>query len=89
MRSNLLRGGALKEHEAGLSVAELGRKHGIRRPAGVCLQTPKGNDAALYKWWSKYGGMEVSEAKRLKQLEDDNAKLKKLLAEAMMRCMAG
>jgi putative transposase len=49
----------------------LGRKHGI-------------SDATFYKWRSEYGGMEVSEAKRLKQLEDDNAKLKKLLAEAMM-----
>jgi putative transposase len=68
LRSNLLRGGALKEHRAGLSVAELGRKHGIRRPAGVCLQTPKGNDAALYKGRTKYGGMEVFEAKHLKQL---------------------
>ena len=63
--------GILKEHQAGLSAAELGRKHGI-------------SDATFYKWRSKYGGMEVSEAKRLKQLEDDNAKLKKLLAEAMM-----
>ena len=61
---------------AGLSAAELGRKHGI-------------SDATFYKWRSKYGSMEVSEAKRLKQLEDDNAKLKKLLAEAMMRCTAG
>jgi putative transposase len=63
--------GILKEHQAGLSAADLGRKHGI-------------SDATFYKWRSKYGGMEVSEAKRLKQLEDDNAKLKKLLAEAMM-----
>lgn len=63
--------GVLKEHQAGLSATELCRKHGI-------------SDATFYKWRSKYGGMEVSEAKRLKQLEDDNAKLKKLLAESMM-----
>ena len=63
--------GVLKEHQAGLSAAELCRKHGI-------------SDATFYNWRSKYGGMEVSEAKRLKQLEDENAKLKKLLAESMM-----
>lgn len=63
--------GVLKEHQAGLSATELCRKHGI-------------SDATFYKWRSKYGGMEVSEAKRLKQLEDENAKLKKLLAESMM-----
>ena len=63
--------GILKEHSAGLSAAELCRKHGI-------------SDAAFYKWRSKYGGMEVSEAKRLKSLEDENARLKKLLAESML-----
>jgi putative transposase len=63
--------GILKEHQAGLSAAELCRKHGI-------------SDATFYTWRSKYGGMEVSEAKRLKQLEDENAKLKKLLAESVM-----
>jgi putative transposase len=63
--------GVLKEHQAGLSAAELCRKHGI-------------SDATFYNWRSKYGGMEVSEAKRLKQLEDENAKLKKLLAESVM-----
>jgi putative transposase len=63
--------GVLKEDQAGLSATELCRKHGI-------------SDATFYKWRSKYGGMEVSEAKRLKQLEDENAKLKKLLAESMM-----
>lgn len=63
--------GILKEHQAGLSAAELCRKHGI-------------SDATFYNWRSKYGGMEVSEAKRLKQLEDENAKLKKLLAESVM-----
>ena len=63
--------GILKEHQAGLSAGELCRKHGI-------------SDATFYNWRSKYGGMEVSEAKRLKQLEDENAKLKKLLAESVM-----
>ena len=63
--------GVLKEHQAGLSAAELCRKHGI-------------SDATFYNWRSKYGGMEVSEAKRLKQVEDENAKLKKLLAESVM-----
>ena len=63
--------GVLKEHQAGLSASELCRKHGI-------------SDATFYNWRSKYGGMEVSEAKRLKQLEDENAKLKRLLAESMM-----
>ena len=63
--------GVLKEHQAGMSAAELCRKHGI-------------SDATFYNWRSKYGGMEVSEAKRLKQLEDENAKLKRLLAEQMM-----
>jgi putative transposase len=63
--------GILKEHQAGLSATDLCRKHGI-------------SDATFYKWRSKYGRMEVSEAKLLKQLEDENAKLKKLLAESMM-----
>ncbi len=54
-----------------MSASELCRKHGI-------------SDATFYNWRSKYGGMEVSEAKRLKQLEDENAKLKRLLAEQMM-----
>lgn len=63
--------GVLKEHQAGASAADLCRKHGI-------------SDATFYTWRSKYGGMEVSEAKRLKALEDENAKLKKLLAESML-----
>jgi putative transposase len=63
--------GILKEHQAGLSAAELCRKHGI-------------SDATFYNWRSKYGGMEASEAKRLKALEDENKKLKKLLAETML-----
>lgn len=63
--------GILKEHQAGLRAADLCRKHGI-------------SDATFYKWRSKYGGMEASEAKRLKALEDENARLKKLLAESVM-----
>ena len=63
--------GVLKEHEAGMPTAELCRRHGI-------------SAATFYKWKSKFGGMEVSEAKRLRALEDENAKLKKLLAEAML-----
>ena len=61
----------LKEHYAGLSAAELCRKHGI-------------SDATFYKRRSQYGGMEVSQARKLKALESENAKLKKLLAESMM-----
>ena len=63
--------GILKEQEAGARTADVCRKHGI-------------SDATFYKWKAKYGGMEVSEAKRLKALEDENARLKKLLAEAML-----
>jgi len=62
--------GILKEHEAGISVADLCRKHGV-------------SDGTVYKWKAKYGGMDVSEAKRLKGLEDENARLKRLLADAM------
>lgn len=61
----------LKENEAGVPVAELCRRHGV-------------SDASIYKWKSKYGGMEVSEAKRLKALEDENAKLKRMLADTML-----
>ena len=61
----------LKEQEAGLPTAEVCRRHGV-------------SSATFYKWKAKFGGLEVSEAKRLKQLEDENAKLKKLLAEAML-----
>ena len=63
--------GILKEHQAGLSAAEICRKYGI-------------SDATFYNWRSKYGGMDVSDAKRLKALEDENRKLKKLLAESML-----
>jgi putative transposase len=63
--------GILKEHQAGLSATDLCRKYGI-------------SDATFYTWRKRYGGMEVSEAKRLKALEKENARLKKLLAESMM-----
>ncbi len=63
--------GVLKEHEAGAKTAHLARKHGL-------------SAATLDNWKSNYGGMDVSEAKRLKALEDENARLKKLLAEAML-----
>lgn len=63
--------GILKEHQAGLSAADLCRKHGL-------------SDATFYKWRAKYGGMETSDAKKLKGLEDENRKLKKLLAESVM-----
>jgi putative transposase len=59
----------LKEHELGASAAELGRRHGI-------------GPQTLYNWKSKYGGMDVPEAERLKSLETENARLKRLLAEA-------
>ena len=61
----------MKGHEAGISVADRCRKHGV-------------SDATVYKWKAKYGGMDVSEAKRLKGLEDKNARLKRLLADAML-----
>ncbi len=63
--------GILKEHEAGVPVADLCRKHGV-------------SNASLYKWKAKYGGMDVSEARRLKALEDENARLKKLLADSLL-----
>ena len=61
----------LREHEAGARTADLARKHGI-------------SEATLYNWKAKYGGMDVSDAKRLRALEDENRKLKKLLAESML-----
>lgn len=63
--------GILKEQEAGAATAEVCRRHGI-------------SSATFYKWKAKYGGLEVSEARRLKALEDENARLKKLLAESML-----
>lgn len=61
----------LKEQEAGVPVADLCRKHGV-------------SNASIYKWKAKYGGMDVSEARRLKALEEENARLKKLLADSML-----
>ena len=61
----------LKEQEAGMATADVCRRHGV-------------SSATFYKWKAKFGGLEVSEAKRLRQLEDENSKLKKLLAEAML-----
>ena len=61
----------LKENEAGTKTADLARKHGI-------------SEATIYNWKAKFGGMDVSEARRLKALEEENAKLKKLLAEQML-----
>jgi len=61
----------LKEHQAGIGLADICRKHGI-------------SDATFYNWRSKYGGMEVSDARRLKALEEENRRLKKLLAESML-----
>ena len=61
----------MREHEAGAKTPEVCRRHGI-------------SDATFYKWKAKYGGLEVSEARRLKALEDENRRLKKLLAEAML-----
>ena len=63
--------GVLREAEAGAKTAELARKHGV-------------SEATLYNWKAKYGGLEVSEAKRLRSLEDENAKLKRLLADTML-----
>ena len=63
--------GILKEHRAGLSASDLCRKHGI-------------SEATFYTWRSKYGGMEVSDARKLKALEEENRKLKKLLAESAL-----
>ena len=63
--------GMLKEQEAGMATADVCRKHGV-------------SAATFYKYKARFGGLEVSDARRLKALEDENAKLKKLLAEAML-----
>ena len=63
--------GVLREAEAGARTGELARKYGV-------------SEATLDNWKAKYGGLEVSEAKRLRALEDENAKLKRLLADAML-----
>jgi putative transposase len=65
----------LREQEAGAKAADLCRKHGM-------------SEATLYNWKARYGGMDVSDARRLKALEDENAKLKKLLAESMLDASA-
>lgn len=61
----------LREHEAGAKTVDLARKHGV-------------SEATLYNWKARYGGLDVSDAKRLRALEEENRKLKKLLAEAML-----
>lgn len=63
--------GLLKEAEAGAKTADLARRHGV-------------SEATIYNWKAKYGGLEVSEAKRLRSLEDENAKLKRLLADTIL-----
>ena len=67
--------GILREQEAGAKAADLCRKHGM-------------SEATLYNWKAKFGGMDVSDAKRLKALEDENAQLKRLLAETMLDASA-
>ena len=63
--------GVLREHEAGAKAGDLARKHGI-------------SEATLYNWKSKFGGMDVSDARKLRALEEENSKLKRLLADAML-----
>ncbi len=63
--------GVLREQEAGAKTGDLARKHGV-------------SEATLYNWRAKFGGMDVSDARRLKALEDENGKLKRLLADAML-----
>jgi putative transposase len=63
--------GVLREHDAGAKTGDLARKHGV-------------SEATLYNWKAKYGGMDVSDARRLKALEEENGKLKKLLADTML-----
>jgi putative transposase len=63
--------GILKEAEAGAKTSELARRHGV-------------SEATIYNWKAKFGGLEVSEAKRLRALEEENAKLKRLLADTLL-----
>jgi putative transposase len=63
--------GILKEAEAGAKTSELARRHGV-------------SEATIYNWKAKYGGLDVSEAKRLRALEEENGKLKRLLADTML-----
>ena len=65
----------LKEHEAGAKTGDLARKHGI-------------SEATLYNWKAKFGGMDVSDARKLRALEEENGKLKRLLADAMLDALA-
>jgi putative transposase len=65
----------LREHEAGAKTADVARRHGI-------------SEATLYNWKSKFGGMDVSDARRLRALEEENARLKKLLADQMLDAAA-
>ena len=67
--------GILREHEAGAKAADLARKHGV-------------SEATLYNWKAKYGGMDVCDARRLRALDEENGKLKKLLADAMLDASA-
>lgn len=67
--------GILREQEAGAKTADLARKHGV-------------SEATLYNWKAKFGGLDVSEAKRLRALKDENGKLKRLLADAMLDASA-
>ena len=67
--------GVLREHEAGAKAADLARKHGI-------------SEATLYNWKAKFGGLDVSDARKLRALEEENAKLKKLLADTMLDATA-
>ena len=63
--------GVLREHEAGAKAGDLARKHGI-------------SEATLYNWKAKFGGMDISDARKLRALEEENGKLKRLLADAML-----
>lgn len=63
--------GVLREHDAGAKASELARKHGI-------------SEATLYNWKARFGGMDVSDARRLKALEEENGKLKRLLADSLL-----
>lgn len=67
--------GILKQAEAGVALSELCRQHGI-------------SEATFYRWRSKYGGLEASEAKRLRELEEENRKLKRLVADLSLDCVA-
>lgn len=67
--------GILREHEAGAKAADLARKHGL-------------SEATLYNWKAKFGGMDVSDARKLRALEEENSKLKRLLADAMLDASA-